>query len=522
MEPTSPSQPTNEPNATPGAPAAADPMVSPADADASAVTVNVTPASSVTKVESPADTVSASSSDPVNPTLSSASAAAPVAAAETIGSPVVNGVQQSPAGITASAGGGKKWLVPAIAAGALVALLGVGYVFGMYLPNKPETVFSKSLTQSGLALDKLIDYTEDQAKNPSKSATMDGTMNVKSGETSFDIDMKGKSNATDADMTMDANIMGQKLKADLRMIDAQGSDNPDVYFKLDGAAEMLQSLGAQPAQAAAVEDKWIVADHTLFDSVASQAAGASLTKNPTSEQLNDALAKVQAVNKEYLFTDNAAKGVVQYKSYVGKETKDGRDVKHYKATYSKTNMKAYVQALGKALDESKLNDWYKDQADESFSKSMQLKELEKSIDGAKEGYVFDVYVDAKTKLVQSLVFSDPEDDKSSLTIYQNYTDGSVYPLGLKLTSASSGQEITFDIGMSVDTKTNIVKLDMNAEMGSDGSTGTITGNFTITPSDSDVTVEKPAGATPVTTVMNQLGLSGDSVLGAFTDSPSSL
>ncbi|QQS19806.1 hypothetical protein IPL85_06100 [Candidatus Saccharibacteria bacterium] len=444
------------------------------------------------------------------------------------GSPVVGGgVQQSPV-FTASPGGSggpgrkKKWLIPALAGGALTVLLAAGYVFGLYLPNKPEAVFSKSLTQSGKALDKLIEYVQEEAKSPSPSFVVNGTINVKSPDVSFDITTKGNMSDKEADLTMDANIVGQKLKADFRMIDAEGSDNPDMYIKLDGAADMLQGLGAQPSQAATVEDKWIAIDHTLLDSVASQAAGASLKTNPTTEQMQDALAKVQVVNKEYLFTDNSTKGVVQYKSFEGKSTADGRDVMQYKATYSKTNMKAYVKAVGKALDESKLNDWYKNQSDESFSQSMQLKELEKSIDDAKDDYVFDVYVDEQTKLIHSLVFSDPDDDKTRLTIYQNYTEGSVYPVGIKFTTDTSGQTGSFDLGMSVDTKTDITNFDVNVEVGSEGSTATITGKFTFTPSKDDLTVEMPAGSTPITTVMNQLGFSGDSVLGAFTDSTNSL
>lgn len=500
MEPTNPTQPNNQPT-------------NENSIDPSALSSPVSPQAST----EPVTEVQAQSAP--SPVTSSTATTDPVVAS----GPVVNGVQPTvPSGQMAEAPTKKKWLVPALAGGALLTLLTVGYVFGLYLPNKPEAVFSKSLSQSGLALDKLIEYTQEQQKNPAKSASLDGSVNVKAAEASFDMTMKGKSSANEADITMDANFMGQKLKADLRMLDAEGSDNPDLYFKVEGAKGMIEEFGGDASQIAPYENKWIAVDHTILDTLTSQAAGTSLSTNPTTEQLNDALSKVQQVNREYLFTDDASKSVVLYKSFEGKTTKDGRDVNHYKVSYSKDNLKSYVKALIRALDESKLNEWYKEQSGESFSKSMQLESLEGSIKDAKDGYVFDMYVDTKTKLMHSLVFTNPDNSKESLTLYQKYNGGSAYPLGLKFVSDEEDSKTAFDLGITANTDTDVIKVTMDIEMGSNVSgTTTVTGAFTITPSNEEVKVEKPSGAMPFTTVMNQLG-AADGVLGAFTGAPSQL
>ncbi len=499
MEPKNPSQPIDQPITGP-------------DPDLSGTSANLSTPSP--EVSAPSDT-----SSQTNTTVQTSSTSTTVSVDSS--SPVVNGVQSIGTSVPSPASGGKKkWFVPAVAGGALVALLAAGYVFGLYLPNKPEAVFSKSLSQSGMALDKLIDYTKEQEKNPAKSAVMDGKVNVKASEVSFDMTMEGKSSGNDADVTMDANFMGQKLTADLRMLKAEGSDNPDIFFKVNGAKDMLEGFGEDASQIAPYENKWIAVDHTLLDTYTSQAVGgASLTTSPTSDQINDALAKVQAVNREYIFTDNASKAVVEYKSFEGKSTIDGREVNQYKATYNKEHLTAYVKALSTALDESKLNDWFKEQSEgKSFSESMQLEELEKSIKDAKDNYIFDMYVDVKTKLVHSLVFTDPDNQKDTFTIYQKYTGGSSYPFGLKVNTDGSGQKSMFDISLSVDTKSDVVKVGLDGEM----SGAKLTGSFTITPSNEEVKVEKPAGAIPVTTFMNQLGGGGDSVLGAFTGAPSQL
>ncbi|QQS18572.1 hypothetical protein IPL68_00450 [Candidatus Saccharibacteria bacterium] len=281
----------------------------------------------------------------------------------------------------------------------------------MYLPNRPESLFSSSLQRSGQAADKLVDYMK--TADTSASETYNGTVALQSSGVSLDATIKGEGDQENAKLTMDANVAGQKFTADMVMVDAAQSDMPDMYMKVGGVKSMLEEAGG--AQLAALDGQWIGIDHTLLDSYLNMqeeqlGTNSSMPTTPTNEQLKDALTKMQAVNKQYLFSGDKDKAVVTYKKYVGKETKNGRDVKHYTAGYDKAHFKAYVEAVAKALDESKLNDWAKQQdGGKKISEMLNVSELTSSIDKMKADDTFDMYVDVKTKLVQSLVFTMKED-----------------------------------------------------------------------------------------------------------------
>lgn len=416
----------------------------------------------------------------------------------------------------------KKWLIPSIAGGALLVLLSTGYVFGMYLPNRPEAVFKSSMSRSGAAADKLIEYSQTLDKTGYTGAAMDGTLAVKSSALSFDATMQGKTDGTNSEMTVAANIAGEKMDVDLRMLDSATSDSPDLYLKVSGVKQILGSSGG--SQLASLDGQWIAVDHTLLDTYKKQlesSAGASadLGVAPTAEQINDASAKVQAVNKMYLFTSDEAKSVVAYKSFVGKETVDGRSVNHYTTTANKTNLKAYIEALGKALDSSKLDTWSTAQNDgKHISELLDTKSIKDSVDDIGDNETFDMYVDAKTKLVQSVTFTDKtEGNSGTLTFAQNYTGGDTYPFSVRVKSADAADNMDITLGMSLNTKTNAVDMALK------GDTGDINMDMKakITPNKEKVTVQAPSGAKPVTQVMKQLGLD-QSVLGAQTSVPSSL
>ena len=533
MEPTNPSRPTNEPNATPPSAPVIDPMMKPAES-ATSIPVNVTPSAAPgaglepavgPEASSPAEPAAPSPLNQPSVDVSNSSTASSVDVAPTP-APVINGVQQNsvvPGVGGSSPKGGKKWLVPALAAGALLLLLGGGYVFGMYLPNQPEAVFSKSLERSGQAADKLIEYAKSQQNAKYAGATIDGTLAVKSASASYDATFKGEGDDNNLNLNVDANISGEKMNLELRALDAAQSESPDIYLKVSGVKDLLQEMGG--SKVAALDSQWISVDHTLVDtytkSLESDAGtSASLQVAPTPEQINDAIAKVQTVNKQYLFTTDKTKAVLQYKSFVGKETVSGRSVNHYKAGYSKVNLKAYVTAVGTALDGSKLNDWAKQQNDgKSISKLMDLKTLQSDIDKNKGTETFDLNIDTETKLVQSMVFTmESSDSPGTLTLEQNYAGGNEYPfkIAVKTTDKMSPVDVVFNV--TANTKTN--KLDI-AIKGSMGSEADVDMTAHITPTDKKVTVTMPTGAKSVNDVMKELGLDSG-VLGASTAIPSGL
>ncbi|MBL8121921.1 hypothetical protein JNM87_04195 [Candidatus Saccharibacteria bacterium] len=413
-----------------------------------------------------------------------------------------------------------KWLLPVVGAAAVLALIAGGYVFGVYLPNRPEAVYKSSMSRSAEAADKLIEYVKTQAEAEATAAFMDGKLMVDSAGGSFDATMKGKSDAANSELNIAANVGGEKVNIDMRMVDVAISDSPDMYFKVSGVSQLLSSVGLSGVSS--LDNQWIAVDHTLLDTYKKQlgtatGAGANLGTLPTSEQISDAATKVQAVNKEYLFTSDTAKAVVVYKSFAGKDTVDDQTVNHYIVTANKANLKAYIDALGSALDGSKLDDWVVEKNDgKHVSELLDVGSIKQSIDDLDENATFDMNVNTKTKLVQSVTFSDKTGDNAgTFTFAQNYTSGDEYPFSIRMKRDSDNTDLT--LGMKLNTKTNEVGMSLQGDVAEN----TVDMTATITPSKDKISITVPTGAKPATQVMKQLGLD-QSVLGARTSIPSSL
>ncbi len=402
----------------------------------------------------------------------------------------------------------RRWLLPAVLVIAVVLLGAGGYTFAFYIPNRPGAVYASSLKRTGEAVDTLVTYSNKQAQKQYKSYGVDGKISVTADSTSFDATLSGsvdlQANAT---ATLSAGIMGQHVSVDLKSVHVAGSSSPDIYLRASGVKTALDAAGASSLDG--LDGQWLSIDHTLLNSYAANYGnGMSMAANslPTAAQSQDALAKIQTVNKQYLFTTNSTHAVLQNKKYVGKETKDGRSVYHYTVGYNKTHLKSYVDALSSALDGSSLNNWSKKaNAGKSLSEALDVSSLKTAVDGAKANYTFDMWVDTKTKLVQSVQFGDVASPGSTFTLAQNYTSGTSYPFTFSYqgkltdgTTESSSLKLTVDT--ATDKETGVVT--MNA-----GSTK-LGLNFTVTPSTKGVDVTAPTGAKSVADLLSGLGLGG--------------
>lgn len=412
-------------------------------------------------------------------------------------------------GTVANGGGKKKWVLPTAAAAVLVVLLGGGYVFGMYLPNRPSAVYDKSLKNSGKAVDALIDYTEASTKQNYKSYDLSGTLKVKSAGASVDGTLTGSFDETgNATVSAKVDALGQNVNVELRSLKAKGNDSPDLYLQVKGIKSALDSFGASSYDS--LDGQWIAVDHTLLDTYTkslsqASASGSGLTSTPpTAAQATDALKKLQEVNKQYLFTSDSGKAVLTNQKYIGKETQDGRSVYHYKAGYNKEHLTAYVGALKTALDSSSLNDWAKAQSGQNLSKELDLDSLISSTKQLDGKYTFDLYADVKTKLVHSVKFTDPSSSDTSFTIAQNYTGGDEYPFDFGLSQKSGGSTSKGDLKLTLNKKTNKAEVAFVAT----AAESDFNLDFTLTPSDKAVQVTAPSGAQPIMNILGQLGFSG--------------
>jgi len=271
-----------------------------------------------------------------------------------------------------------------------------------------------------------------------------------------------------------------------------------------------------------LDGKWISVDHTLLDS-----AAASISKDSASgvtalsvAQIQDALNKLSAVNKQYLFTTNSAHAVLKDPKSLGKSTRDGREVYSYTVGYDKAHLKAYIKAAQTAVASSSLNDWVKQVSGKSAG-ALDLSSLLKSIDTANGNYTFTMYVDAKTKLVSDLHFKDPK-SSDYIEIGQHYTGGSTYPFSFKMVSTTDPSlSGTLTLNATLNSSTNVLNFDAGFD-GKDSSKSPVTVTFkaNMVPSNDTVNITAPAGATSVLDLLKTLNLGsllGGSNTGSGTD-----
>ncbi|MEO6761093.1 MAG: hypothetical protein ABI220_01800 [Candidatus Saccharimonadales bacterium] len=501
---------------------------SPATSESSPESTEVSPTAQVETPVAPApqpESTETSQSDetdkPILAVSPSESAAVPVTSAgdsvsasspTTITSPPDDGSNVIP--IPASGANGnsskKKWLLPLIIAIVVLIVLAGGYVFAFYVPNTPANVYKSGLENSGAAADKLVDYLQQQNLTDQKSVAFDGSLKVKATGASFDTTLSGAfDKEANGDLKLDADVMGQQVSANIISVKDKGNTSPDVYLKVSGVKTYLDQAGL--GSLSDLDGKWISVDHTLIDSYADyfkQSLGSSSdvlnnTKMPTTAQINDALSKVEVVNRQYIFTADSSKAILKQDKFIGKETKDGRSVYHYQVSYDKDHLQAYVSAVKAALDSSQLNDWSKKANDgKTLSQVVDFGSITDGIKNAKDGYSFDLWIDKGTKLISSLQFTDSS-DKSKLIIGQNYTGGDDYPLTLAVSDPDgSGGSLNF----TVNTKTNKYSLDFSANDKAGKDSTTVSGKFSLTPGSDLVKETAPTGAESINKVLEGLGL----------------
>ncbi|HEX9153257.1 MAG TPA: hypothetical protein VF809_00370, partial [Candidatus Saccharimonadales bacterium] len=319
-------------------------------------------------------------------------------------------------------------LIAIAGAAAIVVIGSAGYVFGYYLPNKPENIYKSALVKTGDGYDSFVNYINDkELTSKYKTVSFDGDMNIDSAGSEVSSTFQGKMDENNSTFSGEVDLGVAKIELDGVVKDVSGSESPDVYMKVKG----IEGLGANFGMPAmdTLDSQWISVDHSIIERLVNQASSASgvdVTSSvsmPSQTDVADAARAVGAVSKKYLFTTDPANEVFKMKEYVGKETVDGKATNHYKVNVDKAHLKSFAKELGKALDKSKLNDWAKDSSGKSLSKLIDTDGMADSADGIKDGDTFDVWVNTSTKLVHKVRFTDSSNKSNYMDLGFNYSGG---------------------------------------------------------------------------------------------------
>ncbi len=414
-------------------------------------------------------------------------------------------------------------LFVAIAAASLLLVGGVGAYFGVIIPNKPENLWKKGLTNTGKGYDRLVSYAETQ--KDTKGGKISGSFKVDTKEAVIDGTLDSKFYGKDSDTKIDAGAAGQRITLETLTHAADTSTNPDIYLRVNGLKGVDKLLGAGASgigeQLAAFDNQWYFVDHTLLDQLEKSAtkSDTSSLQDIKSQDVIDFAKAVGEPTKQYVFTDDESKSVLVVKQNVGKETVDGRGAYHFKVGINKEHLKAYNQAL---CDKALSTKIYKSTVGSGQSAADLKKQCEdtEGINSIKDTDTADVWVDTKTKLIRKVKFTDPKIAANFTELGLNYNGGDEYPFLVTANSDENGSKGKVTLSVTLNTKSNTAAIDLAFEDTTDGDTTKVTAKATIQPSNDKVEFKKPDGAKSFMELIGGFfGGSSEDVLGASTDLP---
>ncbi|HEX4773979.1 MAG TPA: hypothetical protein VH234_00480 [Candidatus Saccharimonadales bacterium] len=434
------------------------------------------------------------------------------------------------------AGKSGRWFKKPLILAPVIAVLLLGsasaYYFGYY--TNSSVVLSQSLSNTGKGYSKLIDYFNQQSQVHYRGVVGQGSYTVKSGSTSTDGNFSFNSNGNNSDTNFDVGLGTTRVKAEIRTIKPSTSSTPDIYLKASGITGLGALTGSSQIDSAInqYDGKWIAVDHTLIDnlgSLSSLAATSDATtakppsgpNYPSEAQVMDELQAFGRVNQQYVFTTDKAKSVTVVLKKYGIETVNGHKAYHYTLGFNNDHVKQYLIAQHTALEASKLNNWIKQMNGEP-AVDQSFKSMEDSAKNIKSSDTFDLWADVNTRLVYKIRVNDSSQKNPAanyVDIGLDYKGGSSYPFFISGQSKDSSSTGSGSLVITLNSQAHSVGVKANLT-----STGSLPFNFnanlTFTPSNTVPTISAPAGAVPLSQVLDQLGL-GSLVSGLQAGPPSS-
>lgn len=390
----------------------------------------------------------------------------------------------------------KKPLFVAGLVSALVLLLGGGFVFGYYIPNKPENVWKSAMVNNGKLYDAMTEYA--LKDHEFKGTKIDGSYEV-SGSVNSKGTLTGQTAGNNGKFNGNLTIDGKKLGFEARSIAKTETAVPDVYVRFNGLSGLSQLLGGSQAGSPqlkaflnGVSKQWYVIGGDML-SQAQAESKADEGPNFTKEDTKQFLDKVGSISKDYLFTADEDRAVLKVKELVGKEDKAKRSTYHYKVKIDESNLSDYLKALCNGLKDDKIGKQLLQGSDDCA-------EFAKEARGSNDVGDIDAWVDRRTKLIHVLRLSDPEEAANYLEFTQDYQGGDEFPFSLELSAKTPQDTSKFKLSGVLNTNTNKLQLEGLIDIAAKTAKESMKGSFklAVEPSnDTSLKVEKPANARPI-------------------------
>lgn len=404
----------------------------------------------------------------------------------------------------------------------LVSLLVSGFIFGWYLPNQPKNVYSTGISRTGEVMEKLVlDSVKQENLKVLENSSLDGAVDFKSENSSFSAKFSSTYDVKSSDSSLDSTLSSNnepEQKVGLKFLTSlpDGAYLPDIYFKLSGLAAL--SADEYYTGLETYDDKWIAVTSEYLQSFLPKEEGAD-TGNFSHQDATELATVTAKKTREFLFSTDPSKAVLNQKSFVAIEDSEGLKVNHYKVGINKTNAKKYCKELSAELLATKAYKRLSGAGDEALAQQKKSAETscDENVDRIANDSEFDMWIDKKRKLIHKVRFSDKADKNTYVEIGQLYKGGDKLPFFVNFKSEKDKYSGRFDLETDMNKNVTVGKLDM--KQSGDGSY-TLNINFTFKPHSGEVKIEKPSGAIPIQEVLQKLG-AGDLVSSSGNSAPTS-
>jgi hypothetical protein len=408
----------------------------------------------------------------------------------------------------------KKGLIIGLIAALIMMVIGSVYVFAIYIPNQPENVWNTGMTRSGDVIQQLVDEstTEERIKKFEKSEVL-ANLEYKEGLSSVNVGLttKNDNNQTETKLKAKANIDGQEIALTSEILTDlnEGKSFPDIYFKIAGIQDA--GLDLFLPEIGKYENEWIYVSSEYLEQLLpvelpTDGAEEGSLDFAAQDVVNAGKIFVDTAN-EYIFTAEPDKAVIENRGFTGKEDDELGATYRYVAGINQENAKKFCNALVDNMlasesvrkiagnpDESKIKEY----ADSAKSDCSQESE-------ADNDETFDIWIDAKSKIIRKIrVYSD-DAKKQYVEIGQKFEGGDEIPF--YLITSENGENYTATI--TLNTKTGSIKGELS---GAD-----LSANIELSPLEEDLNITPPTDVTNVETLFEQYEL--PEVLGTVTDQP---
>jgi len=414
-------------------------------------------------------------------------------------------------------GGGSKKKLIIIASAIIFALLvagGAGYVFGFYLPSRPENVWKTGVDRTGEAVDRIITASTEKAKlDQYKKFQILGDLQYKSNDYKFvgKLDAKFDQNKANLDTSFNyENDLGDKVDIDGKLLAelVSGSSFPNVYLQLSGFAP--SGFDAVLPGISDLDGRWIAIEEPFLKSLNLTLPEGDINQNAiTSDDTAQFVRMISTTSNKYLFSIAPETGVFEMTKFVAKETlDDGMEAYRYEVKINEKNAISYCKEIVENLFESelykKLPNFNPDtiKADKTYS----LEQCDDAWgDSLKKLKTYDVWIDSKYKLMHKIRFVDLEDAKKYTEIGQIYQGGDDISLFIR-DYKDDQPNGTFTVNTNMATNITSAEFEFSDDEAS------IVMSLEAKPYDGTIDVSKPLDAVQIEEIFAAYGITDPAAL----------